>query len=324
MNGFAVIFLLILQFNYRIENNWGFYYNSNIFKMSSQEISEFKTGLYSFKFPYKSLDDLVIDANFKFYLSFLQKAKRSVQLGSNVTVNHFVNNPIKDYISLGSNFDFRISKINLNISTIYLPEHLIRYYRPVNSNTYKPCMFQRKRLSFEITYTTEKLRWSNQIGYWIDKYNQEFSYYDSRNLGANFALSHKLFEEYMYFLEYSFVNSSAKGPIPDISHTDHRINFDFSFLPGKHRIRRTSFYGSLTYRLYKSENPPQLDYIHAGRYEFYYNVGIKAQIRVSYGIYSTITLERSWRNSYSSVYSDIGNLKNYSAFKIGANFNFRT
>ncbi|MEM4523118.1 MAG: hypothetical protein QW738_07915, partial [Nitrososphaeria archaeon] len=46
----------------------GFEYDSNIFKLSSKEIQEFKTGLYPEKYPYNTLDDLKINSRTIFNL----------------------------------------------------------------------------------------------------------------------------------------------------------------------------------------------------------------------------------------------------------------
>ncbi|MEO0244010.1 MAG: hypothetical protein ABIL92_04585 [candidate division WOR-3 bacterium] len=317
---FTFLFLiLLLKLNFDIENSMGFEYDSNIFKLSSKEIQEFKTGLYPEKYPYNTLDDLKINSRTTFNL----KSAAGCRWAFTVSIKQIINNPQKDFSAFSSSFFTSRNRVSLNIRASYHPPLLIRHYKPLNSTFYIPCKISRKQVSFKIGYKYKNAFLSTEARFWLDDYNKEFSYYDSRNLLFLLNFSTKPTRNTSTSLEYNFTTSKADGRNPDISYVQHGANFEFTIYPGKFRIQKTKLHYNFDYRKYVSDNPPQLDFLHAGRNEIYQDVGFEIQGRLWYGLYSILKVEKEWRQTYSKVYPDIYKLKNYRRLLAELRFIFR-
>lgn len=315
--------LILLAYDFSVFSSAGIYYDNNIFKFSAQETDEFRSGVYPWKFPVKSADDLKAEFSslFTFEHGLFKPGPTTFEML--LRSSSYLENKVKDYwrLRLVLKQNFRSTEISLGYSLI--PTYLIRYYKPVSGTSYIPCEFSRNLFLARIAFSSRFGRFSLDMSYWKDNYSKEFDYYDSNNEAVSIRWR-KAFSSYIRpEVSYELSNSEARGPAPDISYFQHSFDISNVFRPGVWRISQISTKYSLDYRLYKSEVSPILDPLHSGRTELVHNLGAVARFRLYRGFYSEVSVLREFRTVSSKTYSDIGKLKNYSRWILGMVFSFR-
>jgi len=159
-------------------------YDDNIFRYSRRDLSDFENGKNPERFPFSTVDDLIL----RLTTTFLHpgKVRYSIRVGQ----NNFLRNPDKDYLRLVFSAKFHTFVLRLS----YIPRYLLRYYPDIDtpSGDYKACRYSYNslRLGFERSLTRSvSLKITGSLfGY---HYSPSFTEYSNRGYSGEVSLNLK-------------------------------------------------------------------------------------------------------------------------------------
>uniref|UniRef100_A0A7V3PT99 DUF3570 domain-containing protein n=1 Tax=candidate division WOR-3 bacterium TaxID=2052148 RepID=A0A7V3PT99_UNCW3 len=289
-------------------------YDQNIFYLSPSDLEKYRQRTEPLKFPYHSADDLTLMLDVELTARF---SKLTI-LKTSFRIHNYASNQEKSYGLFRLRMEQQVGERS-RIAGYYswLPNYLIRYYRAGNSQQYSPCRFGEQIAG--VNYRLQLGTFAIGPGYQIEFYNYiaPFEYYDTRAHRFNGNLNWQPKNNLKLQAEYYFKIAQAKGPLPDISYSEHNISLELATRP-----RRFTRFGINTgyqysYRYYTTPNSPSADPYHASRVDQIQNISITADYLFnSFTVYFQYEFE--WREVDSPYREQIEEIKNYRTNRVGA------
>lgn len=321
-----MIFLccIISIFDYSIKAGVGFSYNDNIFEYSQKYLEEFMQQISPERFPFETYDDLVTDI--KFYLLLRNKflKNRTTTFNFGINSDNYLINQQRGYQIFETGMRQSFGKFAIKFEYLFMPRYLIRYYRDPIGNEYIGCKFTEHLLMLKCSLSLSPIiSFSIILKKEDDDYIANFDMYDSEakriEIQGDFILG-RFFEP---SIDYEYKDSQAKGPVPDISYIQHVIGLNSLMRLSFPKFSKVAFGYQLKYRTYTTEVSPLIDTPHSGRLDVGNSFGGNWQFPVFTGLDFVLGYSYEFRNSYSNVYEDIGEYKNYRKWVIKSELEFQ-
>jgi hypothetical protein len=285
-------------------------YDGNVFQYSARDESLFVHRAQPSRFPFRSLDDVVIGVNGRLTWRTSLIAGHTSQFGVSAVGRQYVSNPVKSYLS-GSVRARQYLSRNLHFEANYLliPRYLIRYYRdPAQSAGYAPCALAEHLVGLEAGWWP--LRWlelAPTVRYEIDRYQAPFEFYNSTAWRAGVDLRIAPLRAVGLNAAYEFKASRTRpAASPDISYDQHD-----AALSVKPRLGKAEFEvgGNCTWRGYTAT--AAVDSTHAGRVDVTRAAGAGVTLALSRAISVVGSYRFERRNSTAPYRADIDEVKDY-------------
>ncbi len=320
----TILFFVLAAFDYSLKANVSLTYDDNIFSYSKKHLEEFIQNLNPAKYPFKTYDDMSADYGLQILLRNRFFASRTTTINLNFTSHNFIINKQKDYLVFVAGLRQSLGNWALKFEYLFLPSYLIRYYRDPSGTAYIGCEFSEHLLTIKVSSNINKnTMLTTTLGYEIDDYIDNFDVYDSKAIRAEPAFSHKFSRVFEVATKYEYKNSRARGPVPDISYQQHSVRVGLNtYLP----FVKLSQFGTqyqIRYRAFSTELSPIIDSPHSGRQDFTHNFSADLRLPVFTSLYYFLGYSYELRNSYSEVYEDIAELKNYNKWVLKNGLEFR-
>jgi len=284
-------------------------YDDNPFKLSRMDLVEFRRSENPARLPFRTADDLDVLLRGRLAWQF----RPTGRLGLSTRLHQFVRNWEKSYGVGGVEVEQRLGRqLALKVSCVYVPNYLIRYYR--NSQTkdtgdYAACRFSEFLPGLELEARAGRLRFRPRCRLEFDDYMSVFDHYDSRVLRPGASLLWSPVRNLDLSADYEYLRARARGPVPDISHTEHSVKAGLTARPV--RQPRLSFGGAYSWsrRAYTTADA-EGDPAHAGRVDVAESADLEAsydfgrvRVRAGYGF--------EWRSVTSPYQTAIEDIKDY-------------
>ncbi|MGB9720978.1 MAG: hypothetical protein ACPL28_05810 [bacterium] len=317
----SIILVLFTTFDYSINANLHFVYDDNIFEYSKKYLEEFINRINPERFPFETYDDLY--TNYRFVMLIRNKfiGQHTTTFNLNFTGYNYFTNQQKDYFIISTGIRQSLGKLSTKFEYLIMPDYLIRYYRDPLGTKYIGCEFTEHLFTLKTNLQLNQLDFGAVFGFEIDDYIENFDIYDSKaiRLGPFFDLSSRLID---FRFNYEFKSSDAKGPIPDISYAQHRFGLSPTLKMALPKFSKLKFEYQLKYRTFTTEVSPILDTPHSGRVDIAHEFRGDYEFPVFTNLYISFDYAYEFRKSYSDVYTDIGEYKNYNKWMAGFGLEF--
>lgn len=315
--------LFFLVFDHSIGAKIIFAYDDNIFEYSQKTLQEFIQRINPERFPFETYDDLYTYYKLQLLLRNKFFGNYNTTLNLNFSGYNYLINKQKDYtifiIGLRQSFGLWATKLEY----LFLPHYLIRYYRDPKNSGYIGCEFSEHLGTFKLSFFPGKNFDINLIlGYEIDDYIEKFDVYDSRALRIGPIFEFNLTEIFKPQINYEFKSSKAKGPIPDISYNQHKLDIKMELYPGFPEFSKWEFGYQLRRRIYTTEVSPILDSPHSGRLDTSNRLNFSWELPILQALNLSLGYSYEFRHSHSDVYPDIGDYKNYNKWSANCGLEF--
>lgn len=168
-------------------------YNSNVLKLSSNDIATFKDGENPEKFKIDTIDDFITSARCEFGVkhSFFTGHTQINKIV--IKYNKFWSNEIKDdgYLSFGIK-QFFSKKMNIALNYFYYPEIYVNQYKSVldNESEYRDFTYSKNVYNTRIFWKVKpKIHLNYRFEFSQLYYNKYFTEYDANNIENIFGLN---------------------------------------------------------------------------------------------------------------------------------------
>ena len=288
----------------------GVAYDDNVFQCSPRDESVFTYHQNPTKFPFRSLDDAVIDVTGKLTLRSGIIPRHTTHFGLAATLHQYVSNPAKSYVTGDIRVRQYLAKsFYVEAGYVLYPRYLIRYFHdPRQFTSYKPCTFTEHLVSAQVSWRPlKKLELKPFARYESDRYQAPFEYYDMKawREGCEFDITPVRRLELAAAYEHKGVRT-GRTAMPEISYNQH--NAGVSVKPKFGRVTLELGYDH-TWRGYTAT--PAVDTTHAGRIDAIQSVVAGAVIALSKAVAVTIDFRHDARTSSSPYRADIDDVKDY-------------
>lgn len=320
-----------------IENH----YDSNIIKLSSKSIDDFKHSINLAKFHINSMDDIVTSVRYELGIKH-RLITGHTQIDRIIfKYNKFWNNSIKNYHYFGAELKQYFSRnFNISLKYLYFPYIYINHYNSLldNENVYRKFSYSKNiyRSGFNLKLI-DLIHFEYQFEYSQNYYNKYFGEYNSDNFKHTLSITSFPYENLILKFRYSYEQSSAEA---DKAYND---------ITGMNEIRDPSYesdvyYGSITIpirsldfakdlrlftslefenRFFQSQYSQTIDPYHSGRKD---NI-LKFEGSLIYPFFSIFDIKVFYNFETRNVSAPAGNFvsdeKEYSVKKVGCSFKIR-
>lgn len=248
-------------------------YENNIFHYSRERIDEFKTGIYPYRYPFHSIDDVCSTIGFS-----LKERYGKTTINLHLTGHQYVMNGEKSYILLHVNVWRRIfGNTSLQIGFKYIPSYLVRYMAGDNSH-YLPCDYEQSIIQAKARYHFGRLALTTNLERQFDDYKENFDYYDTEALRLGLRVGFKSVSGFSPSLSYRFKTASAREKEPDISHKEHRLSVKV-----REEIGNSDF--DISYTFSRRNYTTDVDLSHSDRVDREHTLAIGVKILIGDRIY---------------------------------------
>lgn len=320
----TLLFCIISAFDYSLLVEANLFYDDNIFAYAQKYLDEFMAQLHPERFPFETYDDLITNLDFGLLLRNRFIKNHFTTCNLKITSYSYLINQEKDYQIFSGGARQSFGKLAVKFEYLFIPSYLIRYYKDPLGESYIGCEFTEHLFLWKNVFAPNQLMFfSITLKKEIDDYIKNFDVYDSRakrlEFEVNFALS-KFFEP---GIAYEFKDSKAKGPVPDISYHEHIFNLSNLFRLKLPRLSKIVLDYQLKYRVFTTEVSPLLDSPHSGRLD----VGHLFKFGWEFPVFTALNFSLGYsyelRNSYSDVYTEIGEYRDYKKWMISSGLEFQ-
>ncbi len=346
---FLIIFIFISTYSFGFDNEFSFnnkieissYYNSNILKLSEENIDEFKNNEKPDKYHIKSVDDIVTSFRCELALKHYIVAGHTQVDKIIFKYNKCWKNDLKDVKFVGAEVIQYFSKyFDISAKYFYFPYIYINHYYSLldNEDMYRKFSYSKNvyRSGMNLKFV-DLIHFGYQFEYSQNYYNKYFGEYDSDDFKHSFSVTFFPYENIRMKFRYSYKQSLAEA---------EKV---FGDITGLYEIRDASYesniyYGSITIpirsfdfakdlrlftslefenRFFQSQFSQNVDPYHSGRkdkifrfegsliYPFFYIFNLK-------GFYNYET-----RNVSAPAGSDVEDEKEYSLKKVGCSLSVK-
>jgi len=317
------ILFFIIFFDYSLGMDADFVYDDNIFNYSQKYLDEFLKQIRPYRFPFDTYDDFVTNVGFNLLLRnrFIKNLTTTFNL--KVSLYSYLINCEKDYQSFLTGLRQSLGKFALRFEYLLMPRYLIRYYKAPEGEDYIGCKFSENLLSLKFSYLpNDRMNFSMAFKKEKDNYIESFDCYDSKASRVELIGELVLTKFYESSVEYEFKDSRANGPVPDISYQQHLFRLNNLFRTKFPKFSKIEWEYELKYRIYTTEVPPELDSPHSGRLDTTNLIKLGLEAPLFTALIVTFSYSYEFRNSFSDVYKDIAEYKNYRKVVGSAGFKF--
>jgi hypothetical protein len=288
-------------------------YDDNVFQYSPRDESIFIYHENPAKFPFRSLDDAVIDVAGKLMLRSNIIPRHTTHFALDASLHQYVSNPAKSYVTADADVRQYLAKsFYVEAGYALYPSYLIRYFHdPQVFTSYKPCTFTEHLVNAQVSWQPfKRLELKPFARYEIDRYQSPFEYYDTKAWRAGCEFNIRPVRRLELAAEYEYKGArTGRTVMPDISYDQHDAGI--SVRPRFGRVTLELGY-DYTWRGYAAS--PAIDTTHAGRIDVIQSLNAGASIALSKALALTIDFRHDARTS-SSPYSlyrvDIDEVKDY-------------
>lgn len=327
-----IILLLIAVWDHSYEADIDLGYDNNIYAYSPSYIDDFLNGVYAYRFPFETYDDLVTSIDLRFLLRNRFFGRRTTTFSFDVnSLNYLVNNQ-KNFQAYTFGLRQSLGQVAVKISYQAIPGYLIRYYRnPQGTSTdYIGCEAAYHTVSGKFSFATANgVTLSAAYGHRGDDYIDEFNRYDAQSHIVDLGLAKKLAKRLDLDFGYEYRTAtcdSADAPAldaeltPDGSFYQHSLNAalgleTFMLMPTD--LRLAYGYGVRHYTTSDAE-----DLFHFGRRDHRHRIDVSSRSRILTGVRLKLFFTYQWRKTDSEIFADIADIKDYSRYRAGAGLQF--
>lgn len=257
------------------------YYNSNILRLSEENIEEFKHGEKPEKYHINSADDIVTEMQGEFGIKHTYLTGHTQIDRISLKYTKFWNNGIKDYIYLKAELKQYFSKyLYVSVKYFYYPDLYINHYKSVLDDTYHEFSYEKDIYRFLVHW--EPQNWL-QLKYTFDYekhfYNECFPEYNATNYDHEIDVTLLSKANHNAEFRYTYTISSADGEdafdpesMPSrIRDASYESNTYYVSLATPFHLGRlpdefvTSYSIEFEERFFQSAKPTSVDPFHAGR-----------------------------------------------------------
>lgn len=287
-------------------------YDDNIFLFSKEYINDFIHRIRSYRFPFRTYDDLITRIDLSFNLPAQLSSKRT-DFNLNYRQYLYLVNTQKSYQLMVLNINQQINNsFSYEIGYLFLPSYLIRYYRnPLGSATdYIGCIFTEHLMTARLKYRLNKVTVTPFIQYEIDKYLKNFRHYDGYALRYGLNASTHNVSYVNTFIGITRKTYFAQGPIPDISYTEDRISVRLTPKLIKSNIKLSTQF-QYARRNYTTDNSFEIDPYHRDRIDNKINAYIKVSYQLKRNLQIYTAFEYEQKRVTTPYRIDINEIKDY-------------
>nr|MBC8526159.1 hypothetical protein [Candidatus Cloacimonadota bacterium] len=216
---FLIVFICISAYSFAFDNEFSLnskiefatYYNSNILKLSSENINEFKENLKPDRYHIKSVDDIVTsfrcELAFKHYFAFGHTQIDKIIF----KYNKCWKNDLKDVKFIGAEVIQYFSKyFNISAKYFYFPYIYINHYYSLldNGDVYRKFSYSKNvyRSGMNLKFV-DLIHFGYQFEYSQNYYNKYFGEYDSDDFKHSFSITFFPYENIRMKFRYSYKQS---------------------------------------------------------------------------------------------------------------------
>jgi hypothetical protein len=300
-------------------------YTDNLFEYSPSDIDSFVHRVNPARFPIRSSDDL--DANIGLACAVRYRlADRPGSAGLRARLHGYASNWEKSYALAAIEVEQAVwPGGEAALSFLYMPDYLIRYYRPHAGSEYEPCRFAEQLLTASVRQRLGSFDVAGIVRWEIDDYSRVFDYYDTRAWRAGPRLSWRLRDNLKADVSYEFKAATAAGPVPDISYRQHEAGIDVETRPMQFSRFSVGAFFDFARREFTTANSTSVDPAHAGRVDNIERAGVELRYRQGS---ATLVLgyEAEWRSVVSATTFEVDEVKEYrkNSIKLGVALSART
>lgn len=291
-------------------------YDDNIFQYSARDESIFTYRGQPNRFPFRSLDDAVVDVTGRLTWRTSLVAGHTSLLGVSAAGHQYVSNPVKSYLSGSVRArQYLNPSLHFEASCLFIPRYLIRYYHdPRQFTSYVPCTFAEHLAVLDAGWMPLKwLELAPAVRYEIDRYQAPFEFYNSTAWRAGIGLRCAPFRVVGLGAAYEFKASRSRADSgPDVSYDQHDAAISVKPKLGNVELAVGCDY---TWRGYTAA--ALVDTTHAGRVDATRAVfaGVTLALTQAISIVGNYRFER--RSSVSPYRADIDEVKDYTQNVVG-------
>lgn len=346
---FIIIFIFISTYSFGFINEFSFnnkieivnYYNSNILKISSENINKFKGNSNPDKYHIKSIDDFVTslrcELSFKHKLTFGHTQIDKIVF----KYDRYWNNNIKDLRYFSIQFiQFWSRYFDFSGKYFYFPKIYINHYNSLldNEDVYRKFSYSKNiyRSGMNLKFV-DLIHLGYQFEYSQNYYNKYFKEYDSDDFKHTFSVTFFPYENLRMKFRYSYKQSFAEAEkaFDNISGYDtiRDASYESNIYYGSFTIpiRKIKFASnpklitSLEFeeRFFQSKYSQTIDPYHSGRKDNIFNF----EISLIYPIFYIFNVKGFYMYETRNVSAIAGNFvadeKEYAVKKVGCSLSVK-
>ncbi|MCX7757118.1 MAG: hypothetical protein N2166_02195 [candidate division WOR-3 bacterium] len=291
-------------------------YDNNIFLYSPEALEEFRNNIRSYRFPFRTTDDLIANYKIRFTLPLRIFKKRSDIL-INYSAKVYTVNTAKSYQTINPSLQIQlVPNFTFRLSYLLIPNYLIRYYKDPQSSRsqYIPCQFTEHLFTSTIWYKFAQITISPRVRYEFDDYIKKFNFYDGTAWRYGIRISLPVTKNILLHPDWERKHNNAAGPVPDISYCEDKFSCDWQInFSGKITLESTVEYAI---RRYITTNPPTIDPYHYQRKDAQYsfNINLSYRLKNNWQLFGKYLY--ALRKTTSPLLIDITEIKDYNNYKI--------
>jgi hypothetical protein len=299
-------------------------YDDNIFQYSPRDESIFRYREQPNRFPFRSLDDAVVDISARMNWRPRLLRRHTTQLVLAAAAREYLSNPAKSYLSgLVKARQYLSRPFHAEASYLLLPRYLIRYYHdPRQFTSYKPCTFTEHLVSISTGWKPRTwLEFAPAVHYEIDRYQAPFEFYNTTAWRGGADLAFLPFKAFGLSAAYEF-KAARTGRVasPDVSYDQHSAGISL-----KPHLGSVGLELGYDYERRGYSASAAVDTTHAGRVDATQAIRAGVTVALSRAISVTGDFRHEVRGTSSPYRAEIDEIKDYSenvvdlGIKVGGN-----
>jgi hypothetical protein len=290
-------------------------YDNNVFQYSPRDESLFVHRNAPQRFPFRSLDDMVVNVTGRVWWRPRLIRRHVTQVGLGFAGHEFLSNPVKNHVSVSLRARQYFARgLFVGVNYLLIPGYTIRYYRaPGTSGSYQPCRFTEHLIGIAVGgRLAEWLDAVPFVRYEIDDYLSPFAFYRTTAWRMGIEGTLQPYRQLGIGLNYEFKSASSRHVAPDISYNQHEAGIE---LEPKFGPVSLGLGGDFTWRGYTAS--AGVDTTHAERQDLTGGAFGRVAWTLAKGFTLTADVRREGRNSASPYQADIDDVKDYVQWKAG-------
>jgi len=285
-------------------------YDDNVFQYSPRDESVFTYHENPAEFPFRSLDDAVVEIAGRLTLRTSIIARHTTHFALGASLHQYISNPVKSYVTADVDVRQYFAKsLDAEFGYALYPRYLIRFFLdPRQSTSYKPCAFTEHLVTAQVNWRPlRKLELKPFARYEVDRYQSPFEYYDTKawREGCEFNFTPLRRLELKFAYEHKAART-GRTVMPDISYDQHNAGVRV-----KPKFGRVTLELGYDYAWRGYTATPAIDTTHAGRVDAIQSVVAGASVALTKTLAVTIDFRHDARTSSSPYRADIDDVKNY-------------
>lgn len=299
-------------------------YDDNIFSYSRRYLDEFMAHTNPEQFPFETYDDLTTDISLELLLRNKSVKGRITTVNLALSTHGYYLNEEKDYAVYDIGVRQAFDRFAVKIDYLFMPGYLIRFYQEPTGTDYAGCRFTEHLVTMKGTCRVKTgMTVAASFKREFDDYMEIFDVYDSESYRFELETVLRANSYIEPELSYEFKDSKAQGPVPDISYVQHQGRMIITMRTKVPRLSALTFDYLIAYRLFTTDLGSLIDSPHSGRTDLGNRIRLAGEVPLLTGLRLVLNYSCEYRNSFSDVYPEVGELKNYRKQTAGAGIEFK-